>query len=278
MKVDVCITSKDRWSELAITLVSLGNQTHTDWDVFILDDKSGTPVEKSYFLNKIFSRLRLEGHRVKLIRNEIPKGVCGGRNLLIEETNKYGKGDLILRCDDDVWLKPNYIEKLIEGINEGYDLMSGLIPLLELPENKRKTKYVKPIINEHKIDEKGELTQQKDECGFGYIEKVIIPTHHFRTNALYKKEIQTKIKYPTNLSHTGFREEGFFSFKAILEGYKLGIHTGATAYHLQCPSGGVRATDYAQRVQQDDKLFKDWIKKKFEERGNFLEEYNKQWT
>jgi len=273
MKVDICIATKDRWTEVALTLESLRKQTYQDFDVYILDDKSGTPLIQSYFIQALANRMRFEGHRVRFLRNEIPRGVCGARNILIDDTNKNGNGELVLRLDDDVVLQSDYIKKLVEGIEKGYDMMSGVIPMLTQPETKREVKFVKPLMNEHKLDGEGNIIDFKDECAYCYIEDEIVPTHQFRTNALYKKEIQEKIKYPIHLSHTGFREEGFFSFKTILEGYKIGIHTGAVAYHLQCPSGGVRSLDYVKRVDSDDKLFREWVKERFKEKGDFLKEY-----
>ncbi len=277
MKIDICIASKDRHTELALLLQSLRTQTYQNFDIYILDDMSGTPFGNNYFLQSIFSKLKYENHRVRVLRNEIPKGVCGARNLLIDETNEFGSGELILRCDDDVILEPDYLEKLLKGIKQGYDAMSGVVPPFINPDSVREVKFVKPIINHHKLDNEGNLVEAKDDCGHTYDEELILPTPHFRTNCLYKKEIQQKIRYPIHLSHTGFREEGFFSFKMILEGYKIGINTQAIARHLLCPSGGVRAEDYSQRVQQDDKLFKEWIKDKFKIYGNFLEEYYKKW-
>ena len=273
MKIDICIATKDRHSELALLLQSLRTQSFQNFDIFILDDKSGTSINQCYFLGYLFNRLRLENHRVKLIRNEIPKGVCGARNMLIEETNKVGSGELILRLDDDVILKPDYIEKLLKGIEKGYDAISGVVPALVNPEMIREVKYVTPIINYHELDSEGNIIINKDECAYCYDEEKILLTPHFRTNLLYKKEIQQKINYPCHLSFVGFREEGFFSFKMILQNYKIGINTAAKSFHFCCPSGGCRSQTYQQDVMSDDKLFRDWVKEKFKEKGDFLRSY-----
>jgi hypothetical protein len=119
----------------------------------------------------------------------------------------------------------------------------------------------------------------KDDCGFRYLDdniNNIFPTHQFRTNCLYKKEIQEKVRYPDNLTTVAFREEGYFSFGAILEGYKIGVDVGAISWHLRCPSGGNRRIDYNECVSLDDETFRKWIKRKFETYGNFIEKYNKE--
>ncbi len=274
-RITVHLATKDRHSELALCLQSLRTQTVQDWDL-ILSDESKTPITTCYFLTYIINRIKLEGHRVKLIRNEISKGVCHIRNKLIEE-DKYNN-PLTLRLDDDCILENDYIEKLMEVIDKGYELASGIIPLLSQPELVREIKFVKPIINKHKFDKEGNLIMQNDDCGFAYIEKEILPTHQFRTNCLYKSEINKKVKYPSNLTFTSFREEGFFSIKTILEGYTIGVHTGAVAFHLATPSGGVRPDNpqlYVQNVQLDNQTFLEFMKKQFEEKGDFLTEYKK---
>lgn len=273
-RVTVHICTRDRWTELALLLQSLRTQTHKEWDVIILDDASGTPITHSQFLNALFTRVKLEGHKLKLVRNDISFGCCSARNKCIEEDNY--NNPYTFRCDDDVILEPDYIQRLLKVIVKGYDLASGVVPILAHPELKRKIEFVKPIINEHKFDNEGNLILNKDDCGFCYLKKEVIPTHQFRTNALYKSEINRKVRYPDNLTTVAFREEGFFSFKAILEGYKLAVDTGAVAYHLQTPSGGNRRPDYAECVKIDEETWRKWLKKKFVEHGDFLSKYNKE--
>ena len=120
------------------------------------------------------------------------------------------------------------------------------------------------------------MIEAKDECGYCYSDDIIFPTHQFRTNCLYKSEVQDSVRYPENLTTVAFREEGFFSIKAILAGYKIGVHTGAICYHLQTPSGGNRRVDYGQCVQIDEDTWRKWIKKKFDEHGNFLDKYDEE--
>ena len=269
-RISIHIATKDRFSELGLLLESLRHQTHQEFDLIIYDTSQPAPATTSYFINAIVSRIKQEGHGI-IYKWGAPNGVCDARNKCIEFD--FFKNPLILRCDDDVILEPKYIEKLLKGINKGYDLMSGVVPSFQMPEWIRETKKLGKIINEHTFDSEGNIISRKDECAFCYDAEKLIPTHHFRTMALYKKH--KDLKYPTHLSPVGFREEGFFSFKAILLGYKLGVNTGARAYHLQTPSGGCRYPNYALLVQQDDEEYQKWIKNKFKEHGNFILVYNK---
>ena len=267
-RITIHLASKDRHTELFGTLQSLRTQTNQNWDIIILDDASGAPITNSYFLNMMFNRLKLENHKVKLLRNNVSFGCCNARNKCIDEDEF--ENPLTLRLDDDILLQPNYIEKLMDVIKAGYDMASGVIPQFNVPEVKREIKFVGDIINEHKFDAEGNLILQTDDCGYCYDEDKIIPTHQFRTNALYKSEINKKVKYPNNLTTVAFREEGFFSFSTLIEGYKIGVNTAAVCYHLSTPSGGNRRQDYAQCVQLDDETFKKWCTKKFMQHGDFL--------
>jgi glycosyltransferase involved in cell wall biosynthesis len=269
-RITVHVCTKDRHSEIALLLQSLRTQTYKEWDLILLDDASGIPLINCHFVMSILTRITIEGHRLKLLREDISNGVCYARNECIKHDTF--KNPLTCRLDDDVIIEPDYFEKLVKGIEAGYDLVTGVIPLANSPEFQRETKFIGPIICEHKLDNTGNLISNKDELAFTYNEEKIIPCHQFRTNALYKSEMHTKFKYPLNLTPVGFREEGFFSFNAILYGYKLATNTNAIAYHLQTPSGGCRYPQYQQYVQCDHQTFLEWIKMKFELHGNFLEQ------
>ena len=168
-----------------------------------------------------------------------------------------------MRIDDDVLPQPDFIEKLIQVINAGYDIASGLIPPLAMPEMKREIRFLNREINKVRINEQGDLIEFGDDCGMCYIEKEIIPAGHFRSCALYKSEINSKVKYQDNLSNYGFREESFFSLKCRMLGYKIGVHTGAISYHIMTPSGGGRTTANPESISIDDESFRKWIKNKY---------------
>jgi glycosyltransferase involved in cell wall biosynthesis len=276
-KITIMIGSKDRPTEVALLLQSLRTQTVQDFDVFIVDDASGTPLESFYFIMAMCSRLRVEGHNVKLIRNNMSHGISAMRNQCVKfALEHYPNTELLLRIDDDTIAEPDFLQKLVDVIDAGYDLASGVTPVLVGPEWVRETTYVKPCINRVVLDETGGFIINGDDCGFKYYDTEIIPTHHFRSTALYKKEIHTvhNIWYEENLTTSGMREEEFFSFRCILAGLKLGVNTGAIHYHLQTPSGGHRTCTQDKHLQ-NQKILNRWVKKKVAEHGNFIESYNK---
>jgi len=276
-RITITVGTKDRPTELFGLALSLRNNTYKDWDLIIVDDASGTSIENYYFLNVIFNRLRLEGHQVRLVRNNISSGIAPMRNqsarLALEFFPKNG---LIMRIDDDTVAEPDFLQKLVDVIDDGYDLASGITPPMSGPDWVRQTKHIEPIVNRVVLDELGVFLLNSDDCGMQYDEEKILPCHHFRSTALYKTEVHTKydVWYETNLTMSGMREEEFFSFRCILAGLKLGVHLGANHWHLQTPSGGHRGVQ-ADRHLQNQKILNRWVKKKVSEHGNFIDAYNK---
>ncbi len=267
-RITIHITTKDRHTELYGVLQCLRNQNVQRWDLIILDDASGSQIISSSFIMSILNRIKLEGHKVKLLRNEKSFGCCHARNMCID--NDDFQNEYTLRLDDDILFNPTYIEELFKVIDAGYDMASGVIPLLNNPEVIRENKFIGDTINKHEFDKKGNLISQNDDCGFCYLKPQIFPTHQFRTNCLYKSKIHNSVKYPDNLTAVAFREEGFFSFGALIKGYKIGVNTAAVCYHLQTPSGGNRRKDYAECVKLDNETFLKWAKKKYKQYGDFL--------
>lgn len=262
-EIDILCTSHDRSSEVMILMQSLRTQTFQNWNLYILDNGYGTPLQSFHFIQTMINRLQLEGHKVKIIRNDLDFGVCYARNLLNKIQIEEGTGDYCLRLDDDVIPQTDYIEKLIQVIEAGYDIASGIIPLLATPELKREIRFLNGEINKVRLNEKGEISEFGDDCGFSYIEEEIIPAGHFRSAALYPSKINSEIKYEDNLSNYGFREESFFSLRCRMAGYTIGVHTGAKILHIATPSGGGRQSVTQESIQQDDEIFQKWLKKKY---------------
>ena len=274
-RIDILVGTKDRPTEVALLLQSLRTQTYQDWDLYVLDDAGGSPITNYYFVKYIINRIKLEGHVVKLKRNSISFGISKMRQQMVEWSEEETNNPYICRLDDDVILEPDYIERLVKVIEEhGYDIASGVTPPMAQPEWKRDTKFVKPFINDIKFDDKGNITYNGDDCGYGFIQGEVIPTPHFRSCAVYKREIHKhSVDYHNNLTKNGYREEQFMSFKAIMNGFKIGVDTGAVVLHLLTPSGGHRTPDYNELIQLNEKIFLEWTKKQFEKHGNFVESY-----
>lgn len=275
-RVSINILTKDRPTELGLLLQSLRTQTYQAFDIFILDDCSGTPIQTYSFLRTLFERLRYEGHYIEIFRNQFSKGISLNRQKLAEDCRKFVDNEYICRLDDDTILEKDYLELLVAGIETyGFDLMSGVTPPMANGLWKREVSFVSPIINRVVLDNEGKFVINGDDCGHVYLTKTVLPTHHFRSCALYKALVHDKVSYEDNLTHCGFREEEFFSFRMMLAGYTLGVNTQAIAWHLMTPSGGDRRQNYADLSLQNQKLLNKFVRKMYSMYGDFIETYNK---
>ena len=275
-KILLMIATRDRPTELALLLNSLRVQTYQKFDILIVDDAGGNPIQNYYFVPYTINRMKQEGHNVMLIRNDINKGVSGVRQQCVEELLKQKYKYLLSgRIDDDSICEPDYLENLVDTIDAGYDIASGVVPPFAHPEMKRDINFVEPIIGECKLNNRGELTYNGDDCGGLFTEHKILPSHHFRSCALFKREVfEAGVDYNSRLSKNGFREEQIISFKAIIKGFKIGCNTGAICWHLLTPSGGER--DTMNLCQFNQQMTDMTIKRMYEEHGDFISKYNKE--
>lgn len=274
-KLAVLINFRDRPSELCFLLLSLRTQTFKDFDIFILDDASGTPVQNYHFLMCVWNKLNDEGNYVFYNKNEFNLGVSKSRQKIVDIALRQNNYEYLLRVDDDCILNPDYIEKLFKVINQGYDLASGVTPFIGQPQFKRESKFIQPIADKVVLDTQGNFIYNGDDCGIEYIDEAIVPLHHFRSCALYRSSIHEKVSYDSRLTKHGFREEEIFSFKCITNGFKLGMNTKAVAWHLLTPSGGERFAESAQMVQTNEQVLKEFTRNLYAEKGDFIAEYNK---
>jgi glycosyltransferase involved in cell wall biosynthesis len=246
---------------------SLRTQTVQDWDL-VINDESETAIINYAFMQNMINQLKMEGHGIIYKKENWSFGTAQARNrcIALDDWNN----SLVLRLDDDIVLEPDYIEKLQEVLRAGFDIASGVTPRFGMPMMRRSTEFVMPLINEVKLNEKGEFVQNGDDCGWAYLESEIIRTHHFRSCALYKAEIHKDFTYEDNLSKVGFREEEFFSFRALMSNRKIGVHTGAVAWHNVIPSGGDRIPDYMECAKINQELLEGFVKKNFSRLKEFV--------
>ena len=260
----VLINVRDRPTELNMLLLSLYYQTYQNFDIYILDDMSGTTLNSYHHFNCAFNLLRNK-HKIYLIRTEFPHGVSKARQRIVDIALKKDY-KYLCRVDDDVVLEKDFLERLIKVIEAGYDLASGVTPPMQVPTFVRNPEYIGKVINRVVLDNDGNYIFNGDDCGMLYTDSVILPAHHFRSSTLYKAKIHDKVNYlPTKLSKHGFREEQIFSYKCQMNGFKIGVDTGAIAWHQMTPSGGERFTDQNDLVLFNENILKQFTKENKEE-------------
>ena len=255
----ILINVKDRPTEIAMLLESLHFQSYQDFDVFILDDFSGTPLTNYHFFNCMVNLVKRK-RKVFMRRTEFPFGVSKARQEIVDWAIK-GDYKEFLRIDDDVVLEEDFLYRLLKVLSKGYDIASGVTPPMAQPTFIRDLKYIKNIVNRVILDKEGNYILNADDCGYNYTDSIILPAHHFRSSALIKREVHEKVKYyPTKLSKHGFREEQIFSYKAQMQGFKIGVDLGAIAWHQMTPSGGERFPESNELIKQNQEILVEFTK------------------
>ncbi len=266
-KLAILINTRDRPTELALLVQSLRTQTFQDFDIFVLDDAGGTPLGNYHFWNCLFTRLKLENHKVFMDKTGFGHGVSKARQKIVDWAMETGDYEYFLRVDDDIILEPDYIERLFSVLKEGYEMASGVTIPMTGPSFKREPKFIGPVVNRVVLNDEGDYVFNGDDCGMEYTESKILPAHHFRSCLLYPSKLHKDgVNYtPTKLSKHGFREEQFLSYKALMKGYKIGVDTGAKNYHMMTPSGGERFPDQNQLIPFNQAELLRWTKENKED-------------
>ena len=273
-RVLLLIGTKERPSELGFLLQSLITQTYQDFDVMILDDASGGPIESYYFIRLLMDKLRQDGHMIIYGRNGQSYGISRMRQQMVDIGLKETQCELFCRVDDDSILDPEYLQRLVETIDAGFDIASGVVPPFAQPVLARSHLLVQPLINAVMLDNEGNFIFNGDDCGYLYTNNVVLPAHHFRSCAMIKRKVHEKVSYPGHLTFSGFREEELFSFDAIVNGFTIGVNTGAIAWHLNTPSGGDRREGKEQMNQINEECLLRHTRQLYKKHGDFIRAYN----
>ena len=120
--LDVLIPTRDRTAELAVTLSGLaGQQEHpagrngpAGFGVVVSDQSDGEPPWEEPAVAAMVRVLRHRGHPVLLTRRLPRRGLAEHRAYLLDQS----VARYVLYLDDDVWLEPGAIDRLLTAIEE----------------------------------------------------------------------------------------------------------------------------------------------------------------
>ena len=288
MRVEILIATRDRPYELTMLLNSLRFQTFQDFDI-VLVDESGGDIMKVKMLRDVLTRIKLEGHRVKYIKNDVIKGIYNMRNLCI----KNAEHELLLRIDDDSVCDKDYIKKLYDLIynKENIGGVGGIVPPFGAPMAIRDINKVKPIFNKiifpgsekdvpesSTIVKSGEkLPSEKsviitDDGGYFYQPNAILESDHLRSSFMFRKSAAEEIGLHRPVgSVIGWREESVFTMMMKWKGYKLLTDTSAVCHHCHAQSGGARLPIEAYKAKQElnEHWFQRWALRQYKKRGKY---------
>ncbi|WFE38092.1 glycosyltransferase family A protein [Micromonospora sp. WMMD998] len=114
-RVDVLIPTRNRPAELAVTLAGLAAQEGVPgFGVVVSDQSDGDPAYAHPAAATMIRALRHRGHPVLLTRRLPRRGLAEHRSYLLSRS----AADAVLCLDDDVWLEPGSLSRLVTALAE----------------------------------------------------------------------------------------------------------------------------------------------------------------
>lgn len=263
-RVTVSIPTKDRLLEVSLLLQSLFEQTYKNFEILIIDDCSSDILYSNTTIQGLFKVLNELGHNVTILKGQ-RKGPHIAGQMILENA----KTELILRLDDDVSLRPSFIEELVGMFKDSN--IGAVGPIYLNPHIPLSGQIFVENINDK--ENLGKVYWSGKELFLtGYLQSVIhkdekpIPVEHLNSGFMYRKSAGLKIGgYCLDLSPVGHREESDFSYRIFKEGYKLFVNPKAISLHYHPMSGGIRESDgiflAKENWDHDEAIFLERMKK-----------------
>ncbi|MFJ1540831.1 glycosyltransferase [Micromonospora chalcea] len=114
-RLDVLIPTRNRPAELAVTLSGLAAQEGVPgFGVVVSDQSDGEPAYAHPAAATMVRALRHRGHPVLLTRRLPRRGLAEHRSYLLAQS----AADAVLCLDDDVWLEPGALSRLVTALGE----------------------------------------------------------------------------------------------------------------------------------------------------------------
>jgi GT2 family glycosyltransferase len=112
-ELDVLVPTRNRPAELGITLAGLAGQDRS-FGVLVSDQSDGAPPWEYAAVAGAVRVLRQRGHPVVLRRHLPRRGLAEQRAYLLSRS----RAEYVLFLDDDVWLEPDVVSRLLTAIRE----------------------------------------------------------------------------------------------------------------------------------------------------------------
>ena len=111
-EIDVLVPTRDRPAELAVTLAGLAAQSGVRFGIAVSDQSDGEPDWAHPAVAAVVRILRHRGHPVLLTRRLPRRGLAEQRDFLLSHSG----ARYVLFLDDDVWLEPGTLVRLLAAI------------------------------------------------------------------------------------------------------------------------------------------------------------------
>lgn len=266
-RVLVGIPTKNRPDSISLLLRSLLQQTHTAWDLVVIDDNDDRADEEKMamrhhpLIKALLTRIMYEGHKWYVIAGD-QRGPQVAHQKILDYAEKH-KYEYILRLDDDVVIEPDYLEKLFNNIAHQPQVGAVAGSILSPDMREEQTMAPDDFYNHPRYQAtiQNVLTQDCLLHVHHLPTEDLVSCEHLYSSYLYRTKAALEVGgYPKNLSQVGHREETLFSHKIYKKGYTLYLDPAAVAWHYRHALGGIRWTNGKYNEQHhwdsDEKIFR----------------------
>jgi len=252
-RVCVDVVSRDRHSYLSALIVSLLGQAFRDWDLIVQDDDADESMIHDHQIMTLCKRMNDEGHQWRIIRGHRQgPHVAHDRTLRMAHENPGYRYKLICRIDDDIYIRPDYLEKLFSAFLEDKDAEVAAVSGVYPDPGRPLAQQIAPQGFEKDLNYAGKIDHN---VPWPYV--CLYPpgtrprlVEHLYSSFMFRVELGVAVGgYCRLFSQIGHREESDFSHRFSLAGYKLLIHPEAIGFHFQAPGGGIRSGDIVDRAK-----------------------------
>lgn len=268
-RVLVDIVSRDRHSYLCSLLVSLLGQTFKDWDVIIQCDDSDESMPNDYQIRSLMDRCSNEGHGWRIIRSHRQgPHIAHDRSLQMAKDDPHRKYKLVCRIDDDIYVRPDYLEKLFNTFLSDKNADLAAVAGVYLDPKRAEREQEAPKGFEADLNYAGKIDHNvmwpyvcpyPKGTGLRFVE-------HLYSSFMFRVEAACVIGgYCRKFSQIGHREESDFTYRFYLGGWKQCINPEAIGFHFTAPSGGIRSDNIGpnrmQLAQGDEQIYNSRLKR-----------------
>lgn len=112
-QLDVLVPTIERPAELAVTLAGLAAQDDPPFRVVVSDQSDEAHSIAAPAVQAMVRLLRAQGRSVELLQHLPRRGLAEQRQFLLDQS----RADFVLFLDDDVWLEPGSLERMLGAIH-----------------------------------------------------------------------------------------------------------------------------------------------------------------
>ncbi|MEJ2718510.1 MAG: glycosyltransferase, partial [Deltaproteobacteria bacterium] len=235
-RVTVCVATKNRTDMLHQFLWSLIRQEFREWDLLIVDD-SDEPVRWDRFgvYPRLFAEMKRTRHEVTIVAgprvNRIGAAYQAG---LIASPREV---PLFFRADDDSWMEPDCLAKLVAVMDdEDVGACGGLF----LHPGGAEIDTLMPDDPRYRHATIEGLSDHFNIQWHRHSSDNLVPVEHLTANILFRRKWLETIGGFETMLYQQHRDETQATWRLHVAGAKLFVRPDAVAWHLKASTGGAR--------------------------------------